>query len=985
LSPAIRDLPKPWLTDPEWTNLAGLADDLATRSAGDFRVRVFVDILREADAKLSVEPLAGVDRKNFAAQTVLSCATGKVTPAAERWAVQWLETLRLPYLRQWWRYSVADRRKLGTRYLSTSVSALSGDDETLLIGHSDGCLRTARLDGARPAEVTELARLDRTVWAIARNGTTIVAGGAGGHLAVVRNDVPSIIALARSGMRATATDGERVAVGFEDGHVWLEGVELGWAGTPHYGRVLAMAFHGAALRCLFEDGLIAETQNGTLVARGRAQLTGLLRVAAWRQDGEQVAAGTTTGDVLLLDADGQIRHRLLQHTVISAVAWSRRGMVATAGPGRRVWIGTQPWGDRDRYSLRPVGPVSELTFVGDLLVSGDDRELTVWEVSGRGLGGADTDPPSAVVKLALDPDRPDVVASAASSRRMPGRLRQHGAEGRIDSAEGKATGMVEALVAGLGGWLVGGIAGLHHWTPGAQPLRIHEGTCLAVAVSGDRWYAGSGNVVISGTDTSPGSPFYAHGDNVIDIVVSEDGVVVSLDQAGELRIDGAVVPGGPQICRLVLGGAGADVLILDWGGALHRYDDGSFTALWSAGGRVEHVAALANGRLVLARVEADTVEVVDVATGHCLATLSLHATALAASGNRLAVAEGEELTLYDLVDPATRPHADDLIIKIQELPPTGGAEVIQYRVTFPGGSVAAMPTAIVRDVVRQAEGSAPSDATVEDEGHLPALLAADRVGGWMRAAGLRRVVDQAIGEQLALPALVRFVVPVGDMRVFPWELTVDMRQLRVVRSVDRATARNLPGASSGRVRLAALRAAGAEFEVFARLYPSILDRFPRFLPIDADNVATVQSCEDIEAALRPAADVILLLAHSNKNAVAVGGAQAGAMLNNVIMADLLAAASPRLVVLAACRSLELAHLLVERGVEAVVALRTNAKIYALDQLLEELVVSVMVGMPVDEAYTHALDACVRLPRAGIPVLYLHPQSAGKLVLAPSWR
>jgi hypothetical protein len=54
----------------------------------------------------------------------------------------------------------------------------------------------------------------------------------------------------------------------------------------------------------------------------------------------------------------------------------------------------------------------------------------------------------------------------------------------------------------------------------------------------------------------------------------------------------------------------------------------------------------------------------------------------------------------------------------------------------------------------------------------------------------------------------------------------------------------------------------------------------------------------------------------------------------------------------------------------------------LEQLVEELLVNLMSGEALEDAFSAALDACIRLPGANAPVLYMHPGAPRPFLLVP---
>lgn len=106
-----------------------------------------------------------------------------------------------------------------------------------------------------------------------------------------------------------------------------------------------------------------------------------------------------------------------------------------------------------------------------------------------------------------------------------------------------------------------------------------------------------------------------------------------------------------------------------------------------------------------------------------------------------------------------------------------------------------------------------------------------------------------------------------------------------------------------------------------------------------------------------------------------------AVFGTAVLADRLARCAPRLVVLVGCRSGALGRALVERGVEAVVAMRVEVFSQTIQPLVADLVSLAVEGVPIDLAFAEALHSYVLTGQPGavaVPMLYLAAGSDGEL-------
>jgi len=960
-------LPTPWDDDSAWTDLEGLADTYMQTSPVDPE-RMFAEVLREAaSARDALQHQPGEDPRACAAQLVLSLAAALARPEFERWAVRWLEHLGHPYLRQWWRHASADRRVVGEAWTTDTVTALAADGTQLITGDRNG--RIQQRDPARgmSASPLTLGEIPGAVWVIAVRNGTVVAGGAGNELLVMRPDGPERVPHERSAITAAATDGPRVACGFETGEVWVDGTQLKWPDADdEHPAVLAMSFTAdGALACVRADGEIAEHREGLQLRHTHSRFK-RVRTASWHPSAEMVALGEADGTVVVLRRSGgtwETRVLAVRHLSVAALGWSADGSLASAGYDRRIWITEGLEGRKPRYrSLRTASPTSVLAFTEKLLITGNGRRLIGWQRS-AGRGGRALTVPDEVAVIGLDPSRPEVVVSATSH----GLLRQHDSAGRIRHDPARIYGRVHRVAAASTGWYVAGSTGLFHWKPGESLTRIRTPSRVVTTGKNGLWVAGCGNrVLVNGEER------YRHNTTVVDAIVADDGCVVTLDDEGGMWIDRTPAFRLPPARRLLCMSGGALLFVSVTDGTVFRYADGEVTTLWSAGSMLTRAVAMTPEFFAVAYRDGK-VAVVRADTGHWVASIHLHASALGADGLRLAAAAGDEVSLFNLVSPDPSAADDELVLRVDATADSAGRRT--YVARLPDGSRWPMATDLHRLVmvlVKDARrGTEPSrDLTL----HL-----AERLQGWLGAAGLRLSLDRMISQGIPLPARLRLVISDSNLDVLPWELAVDQHHFELVRSAKPTASRVQSSASSG-VRLVALRAPDREFATFGRIFPSILDRFPRGLELQADEIPPVGSEQQLRDVLSAPADVVILLAHAGPRHLTL---TAGHTINAEQLAGSLAAASPRLVILAACQSVNLARHLADGGTPAVIALRTRESVWALEQLLEELLVSVMSGATLEEAFAVTLERCVRLPETGMPVLFMSPDAPRPFTLIPS--
>jgi hypothetical protein len=928
--------------------------------------RAFADVLREAASTYeALEHPFGEDPRACRAQLVLGLAAALARPETEQWAVRWLNRIGRPYLRQWWRHAAADRRLAGEAQMVAPLTALAGDGTDVLTGDQAGRLQRHEASQGISSPPVLLGRLQTAIWSIAVKDDTVVAGGAGNELLVVgRGDQARLVEHPRSAITGVATDGKRVACGFETGQVWLDGAEILWPdGRAEHPAILALTFTaGSALLCVRADGEIAECQDGHRWRHSHAHGQ-RVRAAQWHPSAEMVALGGVDGGVAVLHRSAGAWHTRwlkIKQLSVATVGWAADGCLASAGYDRRIWISERADGRQPRYrTLRSTSPASVLAFTDRLLITGHGRRLIAWHRS-SGRGGRALTPPDEVTVLGLDPNRPELLASATSL----GQLRQHDAAGRIRHDPAAVRGRVHRMAPAREGWYVAASAGLYHWRPGEWLKRI-EGPSRVVAARGaDFWVAGCGNrVLVNGEER------FRHATTVVDALAAAHGSVISLDDQGELRVDGTVVSSLPPGRRLLAAESGVVLFVSVEDGTVYRYDGGQTTRLWSAGPRFERAVAMTPAILAVAYSDGE-LAIVRADTGERIAGWHVHASALAGEASRLAVAAGDEVSLFSLVMPGPDQRSGDLELRVDAH--ISANKVITYMATMPDASQWPMSVSLQAQVA-----GLMADAHLgRDPGRELPLLVAERLKGWLNAAGLRLTADRLAGQEVPLPARLRLVIGDPDLHILPWELAADQRLFRVVRTAE-TTAVLTPPSAAGRVRLLTVRATGPEFDTFGRIYSSILDRFPRGLELQADEVPPVASEAELAGLLAEPADVIVVLAHAGPGHMRLAPGQ---IIATGRAAELLAAAKPRLVVLAACQSADLARYLAERGIPAVVGFRTRESVWALEELLEELLVNLMSGAALEDAFAAALDACVRLPETGTPVLYVHPDAPRPFIL-----
>jgi CHAT domain len=279
-----------------------------------------------------------------------------------------------------------------------------------------------------------------------------------------------------------------------------------------------------------------------------------------------------------------------------------------------------------------------------------------------------------------------------------------------------------------------------------------------------------------------------------------------------------------------------------------------------------------------------------------------------------------------------------------------------------------------------------------------AVFRAGQIGDLLWQEGLGLAIDYARGPDPNRAVRLEWDCPTGDLAAdrFPWELLHPSTApvgwfgeppITAVRVVEPATAGWDPQARSGftenptmlvlRGADRELRAVDEAFDRFRRRTRRTRVRLLTARPREIDSLAMMGE------ALADQPDVLQLWAHSGDSGVRLS--PAGEMVPTHVLADLVAQAAPRLVVLVGCSSGALGRALVARGVPAAVAMRVPVYDHTVQPLVEDVTAAALAGERVDLAFAAALRTYLFTGQPGasaVPMLYLAEGSDGVLFRNP---
>ncbi|MEU7907506.1 CHAT domain-containing protein [Actinoplanes sp. NPDC049118] len=956
-----RALPAPWLGRTPDIDVEALLRQLeAEQDLPDRRdlatvLRYAGGRLADADSKILFERLP---EHLLRAQLVLDIAIEWRMPAVERWAVAWLEATGRPYLRTRWSSRSRDgRERRDRRSPAGDVTAVARHGENAVFGTARGAVASWTVDG----EIRKLATMpgDVQVLALASDGTRVVAVGEHGALTTADWPGGPSSPERRAHLVAVAVAGGSVCCGAEDGRVYRWRPGAGWAAPMEghgTGRVVAVTLRAGVAAVVWEDGSVAALDD-RMRWIPQAPLDGPVSVAAWDDRGERLAHVLAGQRTIRVDDE-----RVWAHDGVRLLAWSMDGRLASGGRGHRIAIGPpRPGTVPDLLGAEERTDVMVFTGRSSLVTAHRDH-LVQWDLA---LSGSDdpalVDDP--VTAVGVHDDDPGGAAVGTAD----GRLIVHRGDGTTPARDEATAPMgVNRIVAHGRGWLVASNSGAYEWVPGAEPRRLAPGLCNAVAAwRGSVVYAGESDVYFArrGRVTRMNAI-------VADVRAAPDGTLVVQDVAGNLRI-----LAGDRVTDV---SAGADDLIAAVpGGALTlRRDPGEPEIReWPGPRRRLRLAALPRQLVPLSSgefagaYERGTAVIGPGPDGSVVVAATLAASQwVAAHGDHLVAADGVRRTGYDLRRPG--PGTGDGRVRL-----TVGADDRGCVVRVGDGDPVRLDPAVLRELYERS-----GDETLRAQSEAADL--AGILGDALWSGGLGPEVDRARGDDperpvrldLELTAATPAWLAGADIADLPWELLhrrwaplpwFAEPPTTVVRVVPHeAPPRPAPAAPSLLVMRdgdRALDPVDAAYEEIRRRTRSTTIRLVRGAPVRYPDDA--------------GADVVHLWAHARPDGVRLDGV----LHANDEVADTLAAKGARFVVLVGCSSATLARLLVTRGVDAVVGMRTKVYNRTVVPLVEGLTTAVLRGEPVDRAFAAALRQYVLTGQPGaaaVPVLYLRAGSSG---------
>jgi hypothetical protein len=976
------------------------------------------------------------------AQAVLEIAVEWSMPTVERWAVAWLAAAGGAQLRLRWSSRSRDGRTRRDGLAPSPVGAIASGTGQVILGCRSGLMASWTDDaGLNRIKSSELA-----VWAIASRGDRVFAACAHGHV-VTQPDEWTVPPLRQSkgapvDKAAISREGH-VACGAISGPILLCPAGGDWS---HLGRpqcessALALGFDEAsALWAVWKNGWVTEavaSARGTWYWRRQLEPRPGMGVvaAAFDQAGTRLALVYQGGEVIVIHlpemrpGPGWSRPAT-PYPEIRAVAWSPGGLLALSGAGFLL-VG-EPDGLPQR--IRGEGASGLIAFLDDdHLVTAEATDIVDWAIREAGSDVPDPYVQDDITAVAIDPQEPS--CTMVGTRR--GRVLRYDGRGSVTLlATGKSIrGRIHQLVRLGDDWLIAAHTGAYLMAPSGTPARLAATPldetsylCLAVAAAGeDGAFACHDQVRFVS-----GAPPLSFGAAVRDICFGEDGTLAAIDADGLIRVrDGTggewSPPAPPRRSR-----AGWRLLAVDrksvtlWNPSgrrpegetsrFFRYGQHSLLGRLPAGA----VAALAfDQRRILAGWPERGVALAEMGQGSQekgILSVSTRVSALATDGRRIVVAGGKQVAGYDLLEPA----GDDAdgVIPLRVALADG-----RCRVTLPDDSVIELDprafaalrgagagiSAALRDV-SDAEpipaGEVPQFAArylavgMEVANRQQSALVADagQVGDQIWQNGLGLAVDRARGGDPDRHVRLEWRCD-EETDDIPWELVhpsgtplgwFERPPVTSVRSIrPRATATRAGRAQDStpvtRHRMLVIRGDAFELNTSNEAYTqtSRRTRLSNLTMLGSEPFVIARR-HDLALALREPADILQVWAHCGPREAQFS---ADAWFGTAGLADRLSRRVSRLAVIVGCRSGALGRALVERGVEAVVAMRVEVYNRTIQALVTDLLALVLRGVPVDLAFAEALRSYVLTGQPGaaaVPMLYLAAGSSGQLFAAPA--
>jgi hypothetical protein len=970
--------------------------------------------LRHAQARAEQDPWGSPEHVRYA-QAVLEIAVEWAMPAVERWAVAWLTAAGVSYLRLRWSSRSRDGRTRRDGLVPSPISAITADQGRAIIGCESGYV-AEWTDEAGLSTIYQPAVPSPAVWAVACRGELVFAADARGHVRTRPGTwtVPAPRESLNAAVKTSAIskDGD-VACGDNVGGLLICPAAGSWLpslqppGMIKGASAVALCFDaGSSVWAVWEDGSVTVTRRGPdgswswhRASRPRDQR---VTAAAFDIPCARAAIGYADGQVTVLHLRemravpcwaggdyGLVRFR--------SAAWSPGGLLALSRTGN-VLFG-EP--DQEPEQISGDGTGDRVAFLDeDHLVTAREREIVGWAI--HDIGSDVPDPlQNVITAVAVDPLDPGRTM-VGTSRGGVLRYDERGLVTLLVADDGPIAGQVHELTRIGSDWLIGAQSGAYRMNLDGHVSRLPgtEGTasylCLAVAATGqdgtspdgayachDRVYAVSGGEPL--TFASP----------VRDIRSGRDGTVAAIDDDGSIRVrERAGTEWSPPSPRPRPGHLGHS------GWRLLAADAGSVT-VWNPAGQSKldpdgHVQQLSRyeGNALLGPLPADAITALILETGGIAAAcpdrgvgvaylsgpgdagritgVSTRVKAIGASGNRIVTAAGRRIAGYDLM-PAAGLADGDIPIEVSD-------QEGECRVTLPDGAEIELDPELIK---RFREG--PTSGLVDT---------ASRIGDQLWRCGLDRALDLARGDDPDRP--VRLVWRCDALTDdLPWEVVHPVMSplgwfaeppVTSVRSVRRrdAAGRRATGPAStpmNRHRMLVIRGTAGELDPSDEtyVYTSRRTRLRNVRMLNSEPVR-ISTRQKLYEALQEPVDILQVWAHCDRNGAKFS---AEAEFGTDELASLLAPRVSRLAVIVGCRSGALARALVEQGVEAVVAMRTEVFSGTIQPLVAELITLALGGARIDLAFGRALHSYVLTGQPGaaaVPLLYLADDSTGELFI-----
>jgi hypothetical protein len=982
--------------------------------------------LQHAKVRAEHDPWGAPEHVRYA-QAVLEIAVEWAMPAVERWAVAWLNAAGVSYLRLRWSSRSRDGRTRRDALVPSEVSAMAADSGRAIIGCESGFLAQwtddAGLSTIRPPDVTTPA-----VWAVACRGDLVFAADARGRL-VTRPDhwtvaerPENLNAVVRTA--AISEDGA-LACGDNVGRLLICPAEREWLAPLHPpgprrgASIVALSFDArSSVWAVWEDGWVTETWRGpdgnwdwrTIGQPQDRRVT----AAAFDTACRRAAIGYTGGEVSVVhlpemkpvpcwsqDGPGIAR--------IRSAAWSPGGLLAVSTTGSLLF--GEP--DRQPEQISGDGPGGRVAFLDeDHLVTAGEREIVGWAIHDAGSGVRDP-LQSAITAVAVDPLDPGRTM-VGTARGAVLRYDQRGSATLLVKDDGPIAGQVHELTRMGDDWLVAAQGGAYRMTPdgdvsglaGADTTASY--LCLSVAATGqdgqpqDGVYACHDRVrAVSGGDlltfASPVRDIRAGADGAV-AAIADDGSICVRDRTGSVWSppNPRPRPGRPGHSGWRLLAADATSVTVwnpvgrqgDPDGRVQRIarytrdvqlarlppDVTAALALGAHGGaHVAGIVMVCRGRGA-ALTSADGSPYAGPVTG-----VSTRATTIGAGGHRIAVAAGQRVAGYDVMSAAG---SGTGVIPVSVAVNEGKCQV-----TLPGEDDTELDPGLIARFRTTSQSGLADMASMSSVADM-----ATRIGDQLWRCGLARALDLARGDDPDRPVRLLWSCD-AETDDLPWELVHPTMSplgwfadppVTSVRSVRRRHAAghgaDRPASTPmTRYRMQVIRGTGSELDSSEDAYAQT-SRRTRLRNVRMLNPQPVRIAirQDLDEALREPVDILQVWAHCGRDgAVFADNAQFGA----ADLADRVAPQVSRLAVIVGCRSGTLARALVERGVEAVVAMRTEVFSGTVQPLVADLIALALGGDPIDIAFGKALRSYVLTGQPGaaaVPMLYLADGSTGEL-------